>query len=156
GAAAFWGALRWGAEVFHALRGILLDQGMSANVGDEGGFAPEISTGAEALELLVRAIEKAELEPGDEMALAMDPASSEFFADGAYRLERERRSSSDMASYYGGLLDRFPIVSIEDPLAEDDWEGWAKLTGSLGARCQVVGDDVFVTNPERLERGFRE
>ena len=156
GAASFSEALRWGAEVFHALKGILLDQGMSANVGDEGGFAPEVSTGAEALGLLVRAIEKAGLEPGDEMALAMDPASSEFFDDGAYRLEGERRSSVDMASYYAGLLGRFPIVSIEDPLAEDDWDGWAALTGELGGRCQIVGDDIFVTNPERLERGFRE
>ena len=156
GAASFSEALRWGAEVFHALKGILLDEGMSANVGDEGGFAPEVSTGAEALELLVRAIEKAGLEPGDEMALAMDPASSEFFDDGAYRLEGQPRSSADMASYYAGLLARFPVVSIEDPLAEDDWDGWAALTGELGGRCQLVGDDIFVTNPERLERGLRD
>ena len=156
GAASFSEGLRWGAEVFHALKAILLDGGMSANVGDEGGFAPEVATGAEALELLVRAIESAGLEPGDEMALAMDPASSELFESGAYRLEGERRTSSDMVVFYRGLLDRYPIVSIEDPLAEDDWDGWAQLTSELGGRCQIVGDDVFVTNPDRLDRGIRE
>ncbi|MFN2545493.1 MAG: phosphopyruvate hydratase [Actinomycetota bacterium] len=156
GAASFSEALRWGAEVFHVLRKELLDKGLSANVGDEGGFAPELSTSAEALELLVQAIETAGLEPGAEMALAMDPASTELFDDGAYQLEGERRSSADMVAFYRGLLDRFPIVSLEDPLAEDDWEGWAALTAELGERCQIVGDDLFVTNPERLERGIRD
>jgi enolase len=156
GAASFSEALRWGVEVFHALRGLLHDKGLSTGVGDEGGFAPELSTAAEALELLVRAIEAVGLEPGDEMALAMDPAASEIYRDGAYHLEGGDRTSQDMIAFYRGLLEQFPIVSIEDPLAEDDWEGWAAITAELGGRCQLVGDDIFVTNPERLERGLRE
>ena len=156
GAASFSEALRWGAEVFHALRAILHEQGLSTGVGDEGGFAPEVATAAEALELLVRGIESAGLEPGDEMAVALDPAASELFRDGGYGLEGSTRSFADMIGFYRGLVDRFPIVSIEDGLAEDDWEGWAALTAELGARCQLVGDDVFVTNPERLDRGMRE
>ena len=156
GAASFSEALRWGAEVLHALRAILHDQGLSTGVGDEGGFAPEVATAAEALELLVRGIESAGLEPGDEMAVALDPAASELFRDGGYGLEGSTRSFADMIGFYRGLVDRFPIVSIEDGLAEDDWEGWAALTAELGDRCQLVGDDVFVTNPERLDRGMRE
>src|SRR5213594_1131216 len=156
GAASFGEALRWGSEVFHALRSILLDKGLSANVGDEGGFAPEVSTGAEALELLVRAIEAAGLEPGDEMALAMDPAASELYRDGVYQLEGSARSAQDMIGFFREILHRFPVVSIEDPLAEDDWDGWAALTAELGGSCQLVGDDIFVTNPERLARGMRE
>jgi enolase len=156
GAASFSEALRWGAEVFHQLKRILLDKGMSANVGDEGGFAPEVSTGAEALELLVQAIEAAGLEPGDEVSLAMDPASTELYSNGVYRLEGADRSAADMIAFFAGMIDRFPVVCIEDPLAEDDWEGWAALTAGLGARCQLVGDDIFVTNAERFERGIRD
>jgi enolase len=156
GAASFGEALRWGAETYHVLHSLLKEKGMATGVGDEGGFAPEISTAAEALTLLVEAIEAAGLEPGDEMAIALDPAASEFYRDRAYQLEGEARSADDMISYWRELLERFPIVSIEDGLAEDDWDGWAKLTAELGHRVQLVGDDLFVTNPERLEQGFRE
>jgi enolase len=156
GAASFGEALRWGAETYHVLHSLLKEKGMATGVGDEGGFAPEISTAAEALTLLVEAIEAAGLEPGDEMAIALDPAASEFYRDGAYQLEGEARSADDMISYWRELLEWFPIVSIEDGLAEDDWDGWAKLTAELGHRVQLVGDDLFVTNPERLEQGFRE
>jgi enolase len=156
GAASFSEGLRWGAECFHALHAILKEKDLATGVGDEGGFAPEIATASEALELLVTAIEKAGLEPGEEMALAMDPAMSELYRDGAYHLEGKERSADDLAAYWTELLDRFPIVSIEDALAEDDWVGWTSLTEALGARVQLVGDDLFVTNLERLERGFRE
>jgi enolase len=156
GAASFSEGLRWGSEVFHALRNLLHDKGFATSVGDEGGFAPDVSTASDALELLVQAIEASGIEPGDEMALAMDPASTELYRDGRYGLEGSQRSSEDMVAFYRSLLDRFPIVSIEDGLAEDDWEGWVTLTAELGGRCQLVGDDVFVTNPERLERGMRD
>jgi enolase len=157
GAASFSEALRWGAECFHALKRILHDKGLSTAVGDEGGFAPQISTGAEALELLLQAVEAAGLEPGTEVALAMDPATSELATEGGrYRLEGMDRASEDMIGFWAGLLERFPIVSIEDPLAEDDWDGWTALVRELGARVQIVGDDLFVTNVERLERGIRE
>jgi enolase len=156
GAASWSEAVRWGAECFHALGSLLKEKGLSTGVGDEGGFAPELSTGGEALEVLVRAIEVAGLEPGEEVALAMDPAASEIYRDGSYRLEGHDRSAQDMIGFWRGLLDSYPIVSIEDPLAEDDWEGWAELTSELGGRCQIVGDDVFVTNPERLDRGIRD
>jgi enolase 1/2/3 len=156
GAASFSEALRWGSEIYHALRGLLKDKGLATGVGDEGGFAPQIATASEALEFMVRAIEKAGLEPGDEVALAMDPASSELYRNGTYRLEGADRSSDDMIAFYRGLLDSFPVISIEDGLAEDDWDGWARLTAELGSTCQLVGDDLFVTNPERLERGLRE
>ena len=156
GAASFSEALRWGSEIYHALQGLLKDKGLATGVGDEGGFAPQIATASEALEFLVRAIEKTGLEPGDEVALAMDPASSELYRNGTYRVEGADRSSDDMIAFYRGLLDSFPVVSIEDGLAEDDWDAWARLTTELGSRCQLVGDDLFVTNPERLERGLRE
>ena len=156
GAASLSEAIRWGAGCFHSLRSLLRDAGMSTAVGDEGGFAPEISTAAEALEFLMRAIEHAGLEPGAEVALAMDPATSELFRDGRYELEGKERSADDMVAFWAELLDRFPIVSLEDPLAEDDWQGWATLTEELGGRVQLVGDDLFVTNTERLERGIRE
>ncbi len=156
GAASFSEGLRWGSECFHALRGILRDRGLATGVGDEGGFAPEIATGAEALELLMRGIEAAGLEPGTEMALAMDPAASEFARDGVYLLQGEERSTDDMVAFWSDLLERFPIVSLEDPLAEDDWKGWSHLTAELGDRAQLVGDDIFVTSQERLERGLRE
>jgi enolase len=157
GAASYSEAVRWGSECFHALERILHDKGLSTAVGDEGGFAPQIGTGAEALELLLQAIEATGLEPGADVALAMDPAASELATeDGRYRLEGADRSADDMAEYWSGLLERFPIVSIEDPLGEDDWAGWTSLVGALGARIQIVGDDLFVTNVERLERGIRE
>jgi enolase len=156
GAASFSEAVRWGSEVYHALRSELKAQGLATGVGDEGGFAPEIGTAAQALGFMVRAIEAVGLEPGDEVALAMDPAASEVFHDGVYRVEGKDRSAGDMIDFWRGLLDGFPIVSIEDGLAQDDWEGWAAMTAELGDRCQLVGDDLFVTNPERLERGLRE
>jgi enolase len=157
GASSFSEALRWGAECFHALKRILHDKGLSTAVGDEGGFAPQIATGAEALELLLQAIESAGFEPGGEVALAMDPATSELATgDGRYHLEGADRTADDMIAFWSGLLDRFPIVSIEDPLGEDDWEGWARLVATAGGRTQIVGDDLFVTNMERLERGIRE
>jgi len=156
GAASFSEAVRWCAEIYHALRSALKQGGLATGVGDEGGFAPQIDTAAEALQQMVSAIEAVGLEAGDEVALAMDPAASEIFRDGVYRLEGADRSSADMIAFYRGLLDGFPIVSIEDPLSQDDWEGWAAFTAELGGRIQVVGDDIYVTNPERLERGLRE
>jgi enolase len=157
GAASFSEAMRWGAECFHALHDLLRGKGLATAVGDEGGFAPQVATAAEALELLLLAIESAGLDPGEEVALAMDPAMSELVSeDGRYRLEGTDRTAGDMVGFWSDLLDRFPIVSIEDGLAEDDWEGWAMLTRELAARVQLVGDDLFVTNPERLGRGVRE
>ena len=157
GAASFGEALRWGAECFHALKASLHAKGLATGVGDEGGFAPEIATANEALEWLLRAIEQASLTPGDDVALAMDPATSELRTDdGRYRLEGTDRTADDMIAFWADLLDRFPIVSIEDGLDQDDWEGWAVLTRELGSRVQLVGDDLFVTNGERLERGIRE
>ena len=156
GAASFSEGLRWAAECFHALKGLLHGAGLATGVGDEGGFAPEIATATDALTWLMRGIEAAGLVPGDDVALAMDPASSEIYRDGAYHLEGEVRSSDDMVAYWADLLDRFPIVSLEDALAQDDWDGWATLTRAVGDRVQLVGDDLFVTNTERLERGIRE
>jgi enolase len=156
GAASLSEATRWCSEIYQALKASLKAKGLSTGVGDEGGFAPEISSGAEALQLLVDAIETVGLEPGDEVALAMDPACSELYRDGAYHLEGADRSASDMVGYWRGLVDGFPVVSLEDPLAQDDWDGWAALTAELGSTCQIVGDDLFVTNPDRLARGIRE
>jgi enolase len=156
GAASLSEAIRWGSEVFHTLRVSLGQKGLATGVGDEGGFAPQIASATDALELLVGSIEAAGLQPGVDVALAMDPACSELYADGRYRLEGKDRDASDMIAFFAGLLDAFPIVSIEDPLAEDDWEGWVRLTRELGTRCQIVGDDLFVTNTERFERGLRE
>jgi len=157
GAASIGEAIRWGAECFHALKALLHAEGLATGVGDEGGFAPEIATAAEALEWLVRAIEQAGLTPGDEVALAMDPAASELRTDdGRYRLEGGERTADEMIAFWADLVDRFPVVSIEDGLDQDDWEGWAALTRELGSRVQLVGDDLFVTNGERLERGIRE
>lgn len=156
GAASYGEAVRWCSESYHALRSILKDKGLATAVGDEGGFAPQIATAHEALELMTQAIEQTGLEVGDEMALAMDPASSEIFRDGSYHLEGSARSSAEMIAFWQGLLDGFPIVSLEDPLAEDDWAGWAELTAELGSRTQVVGDDIFVTDPERLAKGIEE
>jgi enolase 1/2/3 len=154
GAASFSEALRWGAECFHALKSILNDRGLATGVGDEGGFAPEIGTAAEALALLIDAIEAAGRTPGEEVALAMDPATSEIYRDGAYQLEGSARSSEDLVAFWAELIDRFPIVSLEDGMAQDDWDGWVLMTRELGDRVQLVGDDVFVTNAERYERGI--
>jgi enolase len=156
GAASFGEGLRWGTEIFSALRSLLKSRGLATGVGDEGGFAPEIGTAHEALELLVRAIEDAGLEAGDEVAVAIDAACSELWDAGRYRFEGKDRDADDVIAFWAGLLDAFPIVSIEDALAQDDWTGWAALTAKLGARTQLVGDDLFVTNTERLERGLRE
>jgi enolase len=157
GAASFSEALRWGAECFHALKGLLHDEGLATGVGDEGGFAPQIATTSEALEWLLRAIEAAGLTPGEDVALAMDPATSELRTDdGRYRLEGTDRTADEMVVFWSDLVDRFPIVSIEDGLDQDDWEGWLTLTRALGTRVQIVGDDLFVTNGERLERGIRD
>ncbi len=157
GAPSFREALRWAAEVFHALAAVLKQRGLSTGVGDEGGFAPNLKSNEDALRCLVEAIEKAGYQPGEQVALALDPAASEFYKDGAYVLAGEggrRLSSAELVEYYAGLCDRYPIVSIEDGLSEDDWDGWAALTRRLGARLQLVGDDLFVTNVERLARGI--
>ena len=159
GAPSFHEALRWGAEVFHSLHAVLKKRGLATSVGDEGGFAPDLQSNEEALHVLVEAIEKAGYRPGEQVALALDPAASEFFSKGAYVLQGEGGRTlrpAEMVEYYAGLCARYPIVSIEDGLAEDDWDGWSSLTRALGARIQLVGDDLFVTNVTRLERGIRD
>jgi enolase len=156
GASSFAEALRMGTEVFHALKGILKDSGHSTAVGDEGGFAPNLASNRDALDALTRGIEAAGYEPGSQVNIALDPASSEIFNDGAYALEHEGRtlSAEEMAEYWADAIDAFPIVSIEDGMDEEDWDGWKALTDRVGDRCQLVGDDLFVTNPERLSRGI--
>jgi enolase len=156
GAASFSEALRWGVETYHSLAAVLKVRGLSTAVGDEGGFAPDLSSNEEAVTILVEAIEAAGRVPGDEIAIAMDPASSEFFKDGNYVLAGEGRtlSSAEMVDYWVDLVGRYPIVSIEDGMAEEDWDGWAALTRALGSKVQLVGDDLFVTNEERLRRGI--
>ena len=156
GAASFSEALRWGTETYHALKSLLADKGLSTAVGDEGGFAPNLANNTEPVELLIQAIEKAGYTPGDDIAIALDPATSEIFSNGAYVLEGEGRSLSgeELADYWADLCDRFPIVSIEDGMDEEDWDGWAALTERIGDRVQLVGDDLFVTNVERLSRGI--
>jgi enolase len=153
GAATFAEALRMGAEVYHALKAVLKGRGLATGLGDEGGFAPDLPTNREALDLIMEAIGKAGYTPGADVALALDVAATEFFADGHYSFEGAARGADDMTSYYDELLGTYPIVSIEDPLAEDDWAGWERLTAVLGGRVQIVGDDLFVTNPQRLARG---
>jgi enolase len=158
GAPSFREALRWGDEVFHTLAGVLKQRGLSTAVGDEGGFAPNLASNEEALQVLVEAIERAGYAPGEQIALALDPAASEFYQKGAYVLAGEggrQLSPAEMVEYYAGLCARYPIVSIEDGLAEDDWDGWGAITRRLGDRIQLVGDDLFVTNVARLERGIR-
>ncbi|WP_413318856.1 phosphopyruvate hydratase [Agrococcus sp. 1P02AA] len=154
GAESFREGLRWGAETYHTLKAILKEQGLATGLGDEGGFAPDLPSNRQALDLLVQAIEKAGFTPGTDIALGMDVAASEFFENGVYRFEGQDRSSADMASYFTELVDAYPLVSIEDPLDEDDWDGWASLTETLDDRVQLVGDDLFVTNPERLVDGI--
>ncbi|CAN5760271.1 phosphopyruvate hydratase [soil metagenome] len=156
GAASFSEALRWGTEVYHGLRTLLHDKGLSTAVGDEGGFAPNLATNTEPVELLISAIERAGFTPGDDIAIALDPATSEVFAEGRYVLEGEDRTLSpeELADYWADLCDRFPIVSIEDGMDEEDWDGWAALTERLGHKVQLVGDDLFVTNSTRLARGI--
>ena len=156
GAANFSEALRWGAETYHSLKSVLKEKGLATGLGDEGGFAPSLSSNRAALELIVEAIGRTGLTVGSDIALALDVASTEFYADGSYQFEGAPRSSEWMTGYYEGLLADFPLVSIEDPLAEDDWAGWIHCTDAIGDRVQLVGDDLFVTNPERLARGIAE
>jgi enolase len=158
GASSFSQALRWGAETYHALKSLLSDRGLSTAVGDEGGFAPDLPANEDAVKLLVEAIERAGRVPGDEVALALDPATSELWNDGGYVLGGEGRTLSpgELVDYWADLVDRYPIVSIEDGMAEEDWDGWAALTTALGHKVQLVGDDVFVTNVTLVERGVRE
>jgi enolase len=156
GAASFSEGLRWGVETYHSLKSVLAGRGLSTAVGDEGGFAPNLGSNEEAVQVLVEAIGNAGYEPGRDLAIALDPASSEFYRDGAYVLAGEGRtlSPAEMAGYYADLVERYPIVSIEDGMAEEDWDGWAALTASIGDRVQLVGDDLYVTNTERLQRGI--
>jgi enolase len=156
GAASFSEALRWGTECFHALKGLLHERGLSTGVGDEGGFAPELSGSAAGCQALVEAIEATGLEPGLEVALALDAAASEFHDGGRYRFEGSERAAEGLVAHFSDLVGSFPIVSIEDPLDEEDWDGWRAATEALGSRCQLVGDDLFVTNPDRLARGIAE
>ena len=156
GAATFEDALRWGAETYHALKSVLKQHGLSTGVGDEGGFAPDLEHNRAALDLIVEAIGKAGFTPGRDIALAIDAAATEFHGDGGYTFEGSTRSSGEMTDIYREWLDTYPIVSLEDPLAEEDWAGWHDLTAAVGDRVQIVGDDLFVTNPERIRRGITE
>ncbi len=156
GAPIFAEALRWGAEVYHALKSVLKTRGLSTGLGDEGGFAPNLESNRAALDLILEAIGKAGLRPGADVALAIDAAASEFYKDDAYQFEGAAKTSDDMITYYEALIGDYPIVSLEDPLAEDDWTGWNALTAKLDDAVQIVGDDIFVTNPERIRRGIEE
>jgi enolase len=156
GAPTFADALRWGTETYHALKSVLKQQGLSTGLGDEGGFAPDLPANRAALDLIVEAIGKAGFGVGTDVAVALDVAASEFHEEGSYRFEGATRSADEMIAYYEELTAAYPIVSIEDPLDEEDWAGWGRLTAVLGARVQLVGDDLFVTNPERLARGIGE
>ncbi|SDW64063.1 enolase [Alicyclobacillus hesperidum] len=156
GAQTFREALRMGAEIFHNLKKVLSDKGLATTVGDEGGFAPNLKTNEEAIQIIVEAIEKAGYKPGEQASIALDVASTELYKDGVYHFEGEgvTRSADELIAYYESLLGKYPIVSIEDGLSEDDWEGWAKLTKALGGKLQLVGDDLFVTNVQRLQQGI--
>ena len=149
-------ALRAGVEVYHSLKSVLHDRGLSTGLGDEGGFAPNLESNAAALDLIIEAIEKAGYKPGEQVALALDVASSEFYNDGAYAFEGQKKSAEEMSAYYADLVAKYPLVSIEDPLDENDWAGYKTLTEQIGDKVQIVGDDLFVTNPERLEKGINE
>ncbi|MDQ4092715.1 MAG: phosphopyruvate hydratase [Actinomycetota bacterium] len=154
GADSFREGLRWGTECYHVLKSVLKSNGLATGLGDEGGFAPDLPTTTEALDLIATAVDKAGYTLGRDIVLALDVAATEFFADGLYTFDKKARSAEQMAAYYAELLDAYPLASIEDPLAEDDWDGWARLTAEIGDRVQLVGDDLFVTNPERLEEGI--
>jgi enolase 1/2/3 len=156
GASTFAEALRWGAETYHALKSVLKQHGLSTGVGDEGGFAPDLKHNRAALDLIVEAIGNAGFTPGQDVALGIDAAATEFYRDGAYTFEGGSRTTAEMTRIYAEWLDAYPLVSVEDPLAEEDWDGWRELTAEIGGRVQVVGDDIFVTNPERLRRGVSE
>ena len=154
GAPTFREALRTGAEVYHSLKSVLKKKGLSTGLGDEGGFAPNLPTNAAALDLIAEAVEKAGYSLGSDVVLALDVAATEFYKDGAYTFEGGGKSSAEMIAYYTQLVDAYPIVSIEDPLSEEDWDGWKAMTEALGGRIQIVGDDLFVTNPQRIARGI--
>ena len=156
GAPSFSEALRWGTETYHVLKKVLHDKGLATGVGDEGGFAPDLATNEDAIKLLVEAIGQAGYTPGEEIAIALDPAVSELYRDGAYHLDGEGKvlSSEDLAAYWTRIVDTYPVVSIEDGMQEDDWDGWKLLTDAVGDRCQLVGDDLFVTNVRRLRMGI--
>jgi enolase len=157
GAPSFSEALRWGVEVFHTLKGVLKKRGYNTSVGDEGGFAPSLKSNTEAIEVILEAITQAGYKPGAEIAIALDPASSEFFQDGKYvfkKSDKSSKSSDDMVRFYSKWVNDYPIVSLEDGLAENDWDGWANLTKELGGKIQLVGDDIFVTNIEFLQKGI--
>ena len=154
GAPTFRESLRWGAEIYHALKAVLKQRGLATSVGDEGGFAPNLDSNRAALDLILEAITAAGFKPGTEIALAMDVAATEFYNEGKYTFESVSKTSDEMIAYYTSLVDAYPIVSIEDPLNEEDWTGWTEMTKQLGSRIQIVGDDLFVTNPERLARGI--
>ncbi|MDT5180747.1 MAG: enolase [Mycobacterium sp.] len=157
GAPSFKEALRWGAEVYHSLKSVLKKQGLATGLGDEGGFAPDIAGTRAALDLISSAIEATGLKLGADVALALDVAATEFYTDGTgYAFEKQTRTAAQMTEFYAELLDAYPLVSIEDPLSEDDWDGWVSLTTAIGDRIQIVGDDLFVTNPERLEEGIEK
>jgi enolase len=154
GAPSFRESIRWGAEIYHALKSVLKKRGLATSVGDEGGFAPNLDSNRAALDLILEAIEAAGFKPGSEIALAMDVAATEFHENGKYKFEGALKTSDEMIAYYTSLVDAYPIVSIEDPLNEEDWAGWTQMTKVLGSRIQIVGDDLFVTNPERLAKGI--
>ncbi len=154
GAPSFKEALRWGAEVYHSLKKVLHDRGLATGLGDEGGFAPNLESNQAALDLIVEAIKAAGYTPGKDIALALDVAASEFYKDGSYAFEGQQKSSDEMIAIYEKWVDAYPLVSIEDPLNEEDWDGWKKMTDEVGDKVQIVGDDLFVTNPERLARGI--
>jgi enolase len=154
GAPTFKESLRWGAEVYHSLKSVLKQRGLSTGLGDEGGFAPNLESNAAALDLICEAIEKAGFKPGQDVALALDVASSEFFKDGAYQFEGGPKDTDFMISYYEKLIADYPLVSIEDPLSEEEWDAWVRLTAEIGDKVQLVGDDLFVTNPARLQKGI--
>ena len=154
GAPNFKEAVRWGAEVYHSLKSVLKKKGLNTGLGDEGGFAPDVAGTKAALDLICSAIEAAGFKPGTDVALALDVAATEFFRDGAYQFEKQAQNTEQMTAFYADLIGAYPLVSIEDPLSEDEWDGWASLTSAIGDRVQIVGDDLFVTNPERLEEGI--
>ena len=155
GADSFKESLRWGAEIYHSLKSVLKKKGLATSIGDEGGFAPNLDSNRTALDLILVAIESAGFKAGSQIALAMDVAATEFFDNGKYKFEGKSLTSDQMITYYSDLVSNYPLVSIEDPLDEDDWSGWTTLTAELGQKIQIVGDDLFVTNPERLEKGIK-